>query len=160
MVKKVLIALALVLAASVATGPVASAQVSGEVATVTTPAQVQPGQQFRIFGSGCISGTVDVTFNGRTFTGVPVDNQGNWFLDVDAPGTPGTYTVQSNCGGTVATTTVEVLSAAAGPGQAPTALPRTGDSSTTPLARVGLGAVVAGGILLAVARRRRVPTAA
>ena len=156
MVKKVLIALALVLAASIATGPAASAQVSGEVADVTTPAQVRPGQQFRIFGSGCISGTVDVTFNGRTFTGVPVDNQGNWFLDVDAPGTPGTYTVQSNCGGTVATTTVEVLSGS----QAPTALPRTGDSSTTPLARIGLGAVVAGGVLLAVARRRRVPTAA
>ena len=159
MMKKVLIALALVLAASVATGPVASAQViSGEAADITTPARVSPGENFRIFGSGCISGTVDVTFNGRTFTGVPVDSQGNWFLDVDAPGAPGTYTVESNCGGTVATTTVEVLTATAG--QAPTALPRTGDSSTTPLARIGLGAVVAGGLLLAVARRRRVPVAA
>jgi LPXTG-motif cell wall-anchored protein len=151
MVKKALIALALVLAATFAIAPVATAQVSGEVADVTTPSQVRAGEQFRIFGSGCISGTVDVTFNGQTFRGVPVDAQGNWFLDVNAPGTPGTYTVSSNCGGTVATTTVEVLSGAA----APAALARTGDSSTTPLARIGLGAVVAGGLLLAATRRRR-----
>ena len=90
-----------------------------ESPTVTTDSGVLPGEQFRIFGSGCISGTVDVTFNGQTFPGVPVDSQGNWFLDVTAPAHPGTYTVQSNCGGTVATTTVEVLPAAARPGAAP-----------------------------------------
>ena len=153
MMKRALIALALVLSASVATGTVASAQVSGESPSVTTETGVLPGEEFRIFGSGCVQGTVDVTFNGRTFEDVPVDSQGNWFLDVDAPGTPGSYTVEANCGGTVTTTTVEVLS---GTQAAPSALPRTGDSSTTPLLRIGLGAIVGGGLLLAVTRRRRV----
>jgi LPXTG-motif cell wall-anchored protein len=153
MMKRVLIALALVLCASAATGTAASAQVSGESPFVTTESGVLPNDQFRIFGSGCIQGTVDVTFNGQTFQDVPVDDQGNWFLDVTAPGTPGSYTVESNCGGTVTTTTVEVL----GSQTAPDALPRTGSSNTAPLVRIGLGAVVGGGLLLAVSRRRRVP---
>jgi LPXTG-motif cell wall-anchored protein len=152
MTKKVLIALALVLAASAATGTVASAQVSGESPTITTETGVLPNEQFRIFGSGCFDGTVDVTFNGQTFQDVPVDSQGNWFLDVTAPATPGSYTVESNCGGTVATTTVEVLSEAAAAAEA---LPRTGSSSTAPLVRIGLGAIVGGGLLLAFTRRRR-----
>ena len=152
MMKKVLIALALVLTASVATGTVASAQ-SGEIQSLSTEQGVLPGEEFRIFGSGCPLSSVDVTFNGQTFPGVPVDSQGNWFLDVTAPGSPGSYTVQSDCGGTVATTTVEVLG---GTQAAPAALPRTGDSSTTPLVRIGLGAIVGGGLLLAVTRRRRV----
>ena len=153
MLKKVLMALTLVLAASAASATVASAQVSGESQEVTTEQGVLPGEQFRIFGSGCPQSTVDVVFNGQTFQDVPVDAQGNWFLDVTAPGTPGSYTVQSDCGGTVATTTVEVL----GSTTAPAALPRTGDSSTEPLVRIGIGAIVAGGLLLAVTRRRRVP---
>ena len=56
---------------------------------------------------------MDVTFNGQTFQDVPVDSQGNWFLDVTAPGEPGVYSVSADCDGTVTTTSVEVLTGGA-----------------------------------------------
>lgn len=124
---------------------VASAQ-SVQGGTIESDSDVQPGETVRLRGTCPGATSVDVTFDGRTFTDVPVDENGNWVLDVTAPSTPGSYTATSSCGGT---TIVEVL------GSVPTALPRTGQDSSVPLARIGIAAVAGGGALLAVSRRRR-----
>jgi LPXTG-motif cell wall-anchored protein len=158
MIKKVLLTAALALVALAGSGAAASAQIPSGVQPFTeVPPQVPPGEQFLVQGRGCPGGgPVTVTINGQTFE-VMAGEDGTWSLLVDSPVAEGDYEVVAVCG---ESQTRNVL-AVGGVTQAPQALPRTGDDSSTPVARIGLAAIVAGGALLAVSRRKRasVPTA-
>jgi 5'-nucleotidase len=131
----------------------------------TTPT---PGQTITIEARTCEPGST-VTFS---LSSVPVtlasaiaDGAGVATVQATIPtDTPlGAHTITATCpapdGSTLtvslAITVVPAAGAATGSGSGTGALPRTGQDSSLPLARIGLGLAAIGGVLTAVAAKRR-----
>jgi LPXTG-motif cell wall-anchored protein len=131
-----------------------------------TPTAVLPGQQYTATGSGCQPPeTVTLVLNpGDTVLGATTSDQnGNYSFTSNFPSVaPGVYTITATCGAVVTSTQETVLGtaaavpvAAAPPPTTALPLPRTGSSDTLPLTRIGLAVVAAGGLVVALARKRR-----
>jgi hypothetical protein len=163
------IAIFAVAAIGLTAAPVAAQQYPPEEKTIaasdTTPC---PGGATTITGEGFDAGsTVQLTLDGTTSLGsATVGDDGTFSVEVTIPETTATgeHTVSATGTGIDAaiTATLEVVSCEA-PATTTTvvggALPRTGSNSTMPLVRAGLALTAIGGVLLAVAAKRRRRTA-
>ncbi|MEZ5207939.1 MAG: DUF4012 domain-containing protein [Acidimicrobiales bacterium] len=146
---RLLIALAALFAGVFALAAPASAQYDPAVLSVS-PANVAPGGDVTVSGSGCASGdAVTIAVAGASTT-TTAGAGGAFSATVKAPSTAGTYTVTATCGVEVLSATLTVGAATTGSG----ALPVTGSSSTGPLAAGAIVLVAAGAALVAVSRRR------
>jgi hypothetical protein len=112
-----------------------------------------PGDAVTVTGEGCAVGaTVTISLGGVQVGTAVVGADGTFSATFNVPaGTaPGTYEVSvTDCTAEVLGTTITVG------GPAGTALPRTGSSTTEPLARTGVVLVGAGVVLVYAMRRRR-----
>lgn len=118
----------------------------------TTP---DPGQSITVSGTGCVPGEqVNFLFDGQPAGGTTADADGNFSGSVTVPSdaAPGTHTITAQCGAQVMgfEITVNPPAVAAAP------IPRTGSSSTIPLASIALALLAVGGLFVLFARRRRV----
>lgn len=152
----VLFALALTALVALATGPAEPAhaqQYQGCQATVSD-VTVMGGQTITVTGSGADSGagvTADLT---TTIGRGTADANGNFSFPATIPAdfAPGTYTLTVDCAnGGVTEITITVGEPTPGTGT----IPKTGSDSTIPTTKIGIGFVAAGGLVLAVSRRRR-----
>jgi LPXTG-motif cell wall-anchored protein len=102
-------------------------------------------------GSGTASGTGAFSFPAT----IPTTATGTEVLTVDCGGEAGvaSVTLTVSAAPTTTTTTAATTTTVA---VAADALPRTGSSSTLPMAQIAVGALAVGGLALAGARRRRV----
>lgn len=146
--------------------PAAAQQYPPETKTIaasdTTPC---PGGATTITGEGFEpSSTVTLTLDDTIELGTPTaDDEGKISLDVTIPETTATgqHTVKATGAGIDAaiTASLNVVSCdAVPPTTAPAGggdLPRTGSDSTMTMVRVGLALAAVGGVLLAVAAKRR-----
>lgn len=164
-VRALIVTVTLVTAAGM-TGP-AGAQTSGCTvnssqyppaagALQVSDGEVTAGQTITVQGCGFAAGaSVRVALGTVVLSTVLADATGGIETSVTIPAStaPGTHTLtatgQNSAGGTlVLSANVEVLGGGSD-------LPRTGSSSTTPLAAAGVGLVLLGGAAVVVARRRR-----
>jgi LPXTG-motif cell wall-anchored protein len=126
-------------------------------AITAVPSVLTVGQPFTVTGVNFPANvTVTVVMNSQTVgLGTATANAvGSFTLNTQTPSVAlGAHTVVATGGGVEATTTVQVVATRAGAGAAP--LPRTGTSSTVPLARIGIALLAAGGLVLAMTHRAR-----
>jgi 5'-nucleotidase len=129
----------------------------------TTPT---PGQTITIEARTCEPGsTVTFSLSSVTLASAIADGAGVATVQATIPtDTPlGAHTITATCpapdGSTLtlslAITVVPAAGAATGGGSGTGALPNTGQDSSLPLARIGLGLAAIGGVLTAVAAKRR-----
>lgn len=130
----------------------------------TTPT---PGQTITIEARTCEPGsTVTFFLDSVTLASAVADAAGVATVQATIPaGTPlGAHTITASCpapdGSTLTQSVAITVVAADGAGAAPggpgsASLPRTGQDSSLPLARIGLGLAAIGGVLTAVAAKRR-----
>jgi len=152
---RLLIVLFVLALADVATGPAAPAhaqQYQGCQATVSD-VTVAPGQTITVTGSGADPGdTVTAAINSTIGSG-DADANGNFSFPATVPAdlSPGTYTLTVRCGDGATDIIIEVglIPVSTGP------VPRTGSNSPLPFAKLGIALIAAGGLALAVSRRRR-----
>jgi LPXTG-motif cell wall-anchored protein len=138
------------------------AQTYPPAAITAVPSVLTVGQPFTITGVNFpANATVTNVFNSQPVgLGSAVANAaGSFTLNATTPAVPlGTHTIVATGGGAEATTTVQVVATQAGAGggaQGAAPLPRTGTSSTIPLARIGIALLAAGGLVLAMTHRAR-----
>ena len=154
MVRRTLAVLGLALAALLLFAPAASAQYNDDGSIVVDDPNPDVGDTITITGTACGEPGVDVTVSisqggqtvviGQTTTGP----DGSYTVTGAIPPTfvNGTAVISDSCGATLTITIGDVVVGA-------TALPRTGSDSGM-LARVAVGLVAAGGIVLIAARKR------
>ena len=125
-----------------------------EDALVLSDSTVAPGAEFTATVGVCQPGTeaaFDIDGNAAGTGTAGDDGQASAVLT--APTAEGTHTVTGSCTGpdgeAVVLSSTLTVGAAGGP------LPATGSDSSLPLARIGLGVLVAGGLLVLLASRRR-----
>jgi hypothetical protein len=132
----------------------------------TTPT---PGQTITIEARTCEpGGTVTFFLDSVTLASAVADSAGVATVQATIPAgtTLGAHTITATCtapDGSALTLSaaITVVPAAGAPtGGGAGALPRTGQDSSLPLARVGLGLAAIGGVLTAVAAKRRARKAA
>jgi hypothetical protein len=170
MVKRMVVAAALalgLLAAPAAAQQYPPAQ-NGLTVSDTTPT---PGQTIDITVQTCAPGSsVMVTLDSdQVALGTPTaDSSGVARLSATIPANTslGAHTIIAVCTGADdaplrLTAAINVVSAGgAGSGAGGGGLPRTGDDSSLPLARIGLALLAAGGVVTAIAAKRRKAAAA
>jgi len=153
-------AMASVFVALVALAGVAAAQEgtgtgSGATAVAGSDITPDPGQTITVSGSGCPAHSpVDFFFDDQPAGGTTADADGNFSGPVTVPSgaSSGKHTVTAKCGTLVMGFEISVNP----PAVAAAAIPRTGTSSTIPLASVALALLAVGGLFVLFARRRRV----
>lgn len=159
------IAVLAVVAIGLAAGPAAAQQYPPEERTIsasdTTPC---PGGATTITGTGFEPGTVvTLTLDDTTSLGTPTAGEdGTISIEVVIPTTTatGTHTIKATGTGIDAaiTATINVVACEEAPTTTVAAggdLPRTGSNSTMTMVRTGLALAAIGGVLLAVAAKRR-----
>jgi LPXTG-motif cell wall-anchored protein len=128
-------------------------------AITAVPSVLTVGQPFTVTGVNFPANvTVTNVFNSQPVgLGSAVANAaGSYTLNATTPAVPlGTHTIVATGGGVEASTTVQVVASQAGGGAQAAPLPRTGTSSTIPLARIGIALLAAGGLVLAMTHRAR-----
>lgn len=152
LVKRALIAAAVVAAALALLAGPAAAQYGPDGGIVVDDPDPTPGSPVNVTVTGCEPGVdVVVTVDGVSYTGI-AGPDGSLTIEIIAPATPGTYEVTSTCGDQVFSTTLTVVGAAAAvtPAAAGT-LPRTG-SDSLPLAQLGAVLVALGGLVVLATR--------
>ena len=166
MVKRLITAavIALVLAAAPAGAQQYPPAENSLIISDTTPT---PGQTISIEAKTFTPGTeVSVTLNSDpVLLGSPTANEGGVAgLSATIPSTVplGSHTIVATGTGAdgapltlTASITVVADGAGSGSGSGSGSLPRTGDDSSLPLARIGLALAAAGGVITAVAAKRR-----
>jgi LPXTG-motif cell wall-anchored protein len=134
------------------------AQTYPPAAITAVPSVLTVGQPFTVTGVNFPANvTVTVTFNSQPVgVGTATANAvGSFTLNTQTPSVPlGTHMIIATGGGAEASTTVQVVATQAG-AAGTTPLPRTGTSSTVPLARIGIALLAAGGLVLAMTHRAR-----
>jgi len=132
------------------------ASAGGEYQTPSATVEVLDDGNVRVEGSNCPPGS-DVSITIRTDADdavvgeatVEADAEGDFEAIIDTGNASGPATVTIECGGMV-----QVLGVNLG-GSAPAApLPRTGQGSSVPLARLGIVLLTAGGLAVYAARKR------
>jgi hypothetical protein len=169
MVKRMVVAAALalgLLAAPAAAQQYPPAQ-NGLTVSDTTPT---PGQTIDITVQTCAPGSsVTVTLDSdQVVLGTPTaDSSGVARLSATIPANTslGAHTIIAVCTGADdaplrLTAAINVVSAGGAGSGAGGGLPRTGDDSSLPLARIGLALLAAGGVVTAIAAKRRKAAAA
>lgn len=169
MVKRLVAAtlVALVMAAAPAAAQQYPPAENSLIISDTTPT---PGQTIDIRARTFVAGsTVTVTLSESVQLGTPAaDGAGVANLSATIPAsTPlGAHTIVATGTGAdgaplTLTASITVVSAeGSGTGSGSGSLPRTGDDSSIPLARIGLALAAAGGVITAVAAKRRKAAAA
>lgn len=156
MVKRVLGVAALLVLFS---APAAWAQyVPGQPGFILTPSTVTVGGQVQAVGQGCPKGSqVVFTINGQVIgsTTASNDTDGSFSTTLTLPTTitPGTYTVQAQCGDVIMGQSLTVTGASSTT-TGGTNLPSTGSNAAT-LARWALVLLAVGGLFLLAAKRRQ-----
>ncbi len=118
---------------------------------------VSAGGTTTLSGSGCgADEAVSITLAGDEIGSTTADSTGAFSAAVTIPSsTPaGTYTLAASCGGSVVGTTTITVSGSGSGAESGSTLPFTG-ANVLPGLGIGLGLVVAGGVLLWSVRRRR-----
>ena len=156
----VVVALMVVIIGGVGLAGDVGAQTYPPAAITAVPSVLTVGQPFTITGVNFPANvTVTNVMNSQPVgLGSAVANSvGSFTLNTQTPAVPlGAHTVVATGGGVEATTTVQVVASQAGGGaQGAAPLPRTGTSSTIPLARIGIALLAAGGLVLAMTHRAR-----
>jgi LPXTG-motif cell wall-anchored protein len=149
---RVILALVLVLVAPLASSSPAAAQEYGGGTLTIDDASLEPGQQFRLFGTGWEpNSTVVVYLDGEQLGTVVADGEGNFtFVGTLPLGTePGQHTLSAVSGDLEQSLVITV-----GPADAAGTLPRTGTESGS-LARVAGALLLIGFGAVLLARRHR-----
>jgi hypothetical protein len=129
--------------------PAAHAQYSGSPGASVSDSTVSSGDTVTVSATGCTPGsTVTFSLDGSQIGSGTTDANGTASADVVITGSAGSHTITNSCNDAVISITIEGATAAAG------ALPRTGSDSSLPLAKIAIVLIVAGGLLVAVARDR------
>lgn len=166
MVKRMLV-VAVVSLGLVAAPAAAQQYPPADNAITVSDTSVTPGQTIEITAERCEPGT-DATFTlspGQVLLGTATaDGSGVATLSATIPEDTslGRHTITATCGDLELSASIVVVAAAAGDaaGGPGGALPRTGDDSSIPLARLGLGLAAIGGVVTALAAKRRKRAAA
>jgi hypothetical protein len=126
---------------------------SDEDAIVLSDSTVAPGEDFEATVGVCEPGS-EATFeiDGEPAGEAIADDEGQASDTLTAPTEEGTHTVTGSCTGPDGEAVV--LSSTLTVGAAGGGLPATGSSDTMPLTRIGLAALVVGGLLVLIATRR------
>lgn len=123
------------------------------------PTQVEPGGSITITGNCTEGGSVSFTIGGEEIGSVETDVNGDFEGTFTVPNlSPGTYTIEGECSGLVASGDIELVSDGAGPGTSSsggsTPLARTG-FNPLPVVTLGAAALVLGGAAVYGSKRRR-----
>jgi hypothetical protein len=122
---------------------------------VLVPPTITPEGQIHILGSAFLPGPVQFFIDGELLGATTANAEGDIDATFDLPAAfaaPGEYTITAACspGGLVASNVLIV-----GGGDVTTVpLPTTGSDSTGGLARIGVGLLAVGALVLALARHR------
>lgn len=145
--------------ASLFVGSVAGAFYAGDPTFTASSPSVLAGGEVNLTGTGCQPGElVTFSFGGESAGSATADGTGSFSFALTVPEStpPGTYTVTASCGELVQSFELTVagggdLGAPIGTGS----LSRTG-TEVGPLAALGIGLIVIGGIFILQLRRRSV----
>jgi LPXTG-motif cell wall-anchored protein len=155
MMRRMLGMTAILFAALLSFASPVSAQTSGNTSVGGSDTTPTPGQTITVTGSGCPANSpVNFFFDDQAAGSTTADGNGDFSGQATVPSnaSSGTHTVTAQCGAVVMGFQVEVSPA----GTAAAAIPRTGSSTTIPLASIALALLAVGGLFVLFARRRRV----
>jgi hypothetical protein len=161
--KRILLALAVVVGLALAGGP-AGAQYEDVFSATISDLTVFPGQVVTIEGVCPGDDSVAITMGGISVGSIAVADDDTFSGQVTVPQlAPGTYTTTAECAGEVLSAEITVLAADDGttdPGPVgDDALARTGGNGTETLVKLGGGLLLAGGAVALVSAKRRAATA-